>query len=102
MRRSNIKRGTLVASAAAAMLLMAQASQAHIATISGGYDLNAYDTPELLFNNTSVYDFNGAQMVLTGYQGLNNGQTNTVALGNITSGSVLDVIWGGALPQQSP
>jgi hypothetical protein len=99
-----MNRGLLTAAGAAAMLLLAQAAQANtlVATISGGYDLNAYDTPELLFNNTTGFDFTNAQMVLTGYQGVNNGATDTVALGTIAASSTLDVIWGGALPQQGP
>ncbi len=96
-----MKRTILTAAGAAALLLMAQASQAHVATISGGYDLNAYDTPELLFNNTSGFAFTGAQMVLTGYQGVNAGKTDTITLPTINAGTSLDVIWAN-LGAQSP
>ena len=91
---------TILAAAGAAALLLGQSAQAHIATISGGYDLNSYDTPELLFNNTISYDFTSAQMVLTGYQGVNNVKSVTVALSNIAAGNTLDVIWAnqGAQP----
>ena len=89
-----MNRMTLGALCASAMLALSPMAQAHIATISGGYDLNYYDTPELLFNNTSGFDFTSAQMVLTGYQGVNAGKTQTVALGTITAGTILDVGWG--------
>lgn len=84
----------LLAACAAVTFLSAQAAQAHVATISGGYDLNYYDTPELLFNNTSNFAFTNAQMVLTGYQGVNSGKTQTVSLGSIAANSILDVGWG--------
>ena len=86
---------------AAGVMLLSHGARAHVATISGGYDLNSYDTPELLFNNTSAYDFTNAQIVLTGYQGVNNGLTDTVALPNITAGTNYDLIWT-TLPAQSP
>lgn len=90
---------TLIAGSLA--LAASSAAQAHVATISGGYDLHSYDTPELLFNNTSSFDFTGVQMVLTGYQGINNGKTNTIALPNITAGTTYDLIWT-SLPAQAP
>lgn len=67
-----------------------------VATISGGYDLDSYDTPEIIINNTSSFDFTNAQMVLTGYQGINNGMTQTVLLGTIAAGSTDKVIWGNS------
>ena len=57
--------------------LMASASAGgvtEVATISGCYDcLGYYDTPVLVINNTTGGDLNNAQMVLNGYQALNNG-----------------------------
>jgi PEP-CTERM motif len=70
-----------------------------IATISGIYDASAtfgggaYDTPTLVFHNTSGYDFTGAQVVLTGYQALNNGVTQTVSLGTMPNGMDSVLIW---------
>lgn len=75
-------------------------SMAHatvIATITGGYDQLQYDTPDLVFQNTSVHDFTNAQMVLHGYQGLNNGITQTVTLGTIAAGTNVPYIWNGSL-----
>lgn len=72
-------------------------AQAHVATIDGNYDLDEYDTPELTFHNTSAYVFTNAQMVLTGYQGLNNGVTQTVSLGTIGIGDS-SVLWNGPGP----
>lgn len=65
-----------------------------VATISGGYDLDSYDTPEIIINNTSSFGFTNAQMVLTGYQGINNGVSQTVLLGTISAGGTDKVIWG--------
>jgi hypothetical protein len=85
-------------SAAAVLTMLAQLPvQAHVATIDGVYDLDEYDTPELIFHNTSAFAFTNAQMVLTGYQGLNNGVTQTVALGTLGVGDS-NVIWNGPGP----
>jgi hypothetical protein len=97
-----MSRGLLTATGAAAMLLLAQAAQAHVATISGGYDLNYYDTPELLFNNTSSFDFTNVNMKLTGVQGINNGQVQNIALPDILAGTTYDLIWGVTLPGVGP
>jgi hypothetical protein len=64
-----------------------------IATIGGCYDCGVFDTPSLIFNNTSGGNFINAKMVLTGYQGLDNGLTATVNLGTI-SGGTTQVFWG--------
>ena len=65
-----------------------------VATIVGAYDLSLgntsspeYDTPALIFSNTSGGTLTNAQMVLKGYQGLNNGVTLTVPLANMGAGS---------------
>ncbi len=65
-----------------------------VATISGGYDTLAYDTPGLVINNTTSFNFTNVQMVLHGYQGDNNGVTETISLGDVTAGSTENVIWG--------
>lgn len=64
-----------------------------VATIQGAYDKDVYDTPELDFFNTSGGTLINAKMVLTGYQGLNNGITQTVNLNNFGSGQT-DLVWG--------
>jgi hypothetical protein len=83
---------------AGAAALAAIASGAHatttVATISGCYDCGVFDTPSLIFNNTSGGDLTNAQMVLTGYQGANNGITTTVSLGTIAAGTSPQFFWG--------
>lgn len=71
-----------------------------VATIVGAYDLSLgntsspeYDTPALIFSNTSGGTLTNAQMVLKGYQGLNNGVTLTVPLANMGAGSTT-LVWG--------
>src|SRR5438067_1903948 len=65
----------------------------HIATIDGNYDTLDYDTPGLIFHNTSTYDFINAKVVLHGYQGLNNGVTQTVYLANMLAGVDSYLVW---------
>lgn len=86
---------------AAAVLLLVGYTQAfaHIATIDGQYEApGTYDTPSLIFHNTSAFDFTSAQMVLTGYQGINNGVTQTVSLGTMLAGTDTTVTWGTGGP----
>jgi hypothetical protein len=64
-----------------------------VATIQGAYDKDVYDTPELDFFNTSGGTLINAQMVLRGYQGLNNGIVATVPLANFAAGQT-DIVWG--------
>jgi hypothetical protein len=88
-------RGPIASAAAvAALAILSHSAQASIATIDGSYDDCAYDTPCLTFHNTSGFDFTSAQMVLTGYQGLNSGVTQTVPLANMVAGTNTNVIWG--------
>src|SRR5580698_8852936 len=49
-----------------------------VATISGCYDCGVFDTASLIFNNTTGGTLTNAQLVLTGYQGQNNGLSATV------------------------
>jgi hypothetical protein len=67
-----------------------------VATIVGAYDDKVYDTPELVFSNTSGGTFIDAQMVLSGYQAgtLNYGITQTVALPNLAPGGPTYLDWG--------
>ncbi len=69
------------------------ASATTVATISGCYDCGVFDTPSLIFNNSTGGTLTNAQMVLTGYQGQNNGLTATVNLGTLATGST-QFFWG--------
>jgi hypothetical protein len=93
-----MKKELLSVTAAAALLILSQSAQATtVATIDGAYDdlvNGAYDTPDLVFHNTSGGTLTSAQMVLTGYQGLNNGITTTVSLGTLPIGDS-SYIWSG-------
>lgn len=92
-------RGPIVSAAAvAALAIMSQSAQAHVATIDGSYDSCAYDTPCLTFHNTSAFDFTNVQMVLTGYQGLNNLVAETVPLPDMLAGVDTNVVWGTGGP----
>jgi hypothetical protein len=86
----------LLPSVSGIALLLGLVSPAHtetVATINGCYDCLAFDTPGLQFNNTSGGNLTNAQMVLQGYQGLNNGISATVNLGTIGAG-LTNFIWG--------
>ena len=87
-------------SAAVALLAAALPFAAHanpplteVATISGCYDCLSFDTPGLVINNSTGGTLTNAQMVLTGYQGDNNGISQTVSLGTLSGGSTSE-IWG--------
>ena len=75
------------------MTLLSPASATTVATISGCYDCGVFDTPSLIFNNTTGGTLTNAQIVLNGYQGQNNGLTATVNLGTLGSGST-QFFWG--------
>src|SRR6185369_6169746 len=64
-----------------------------VATISGCYDCGVYDTPSLVFHNTSGGTMVNATMVLNGYQGVNSGLTVTVNLGTLAAGDT-QFFWG--------
>ena len=64
-----------------------------VATISGCYDCLAYDTPSLIIHNTSGGNLDNASIYLRGYEGLNNGDTLLVSLGNLGPGDT-DFTWG--------
>lgn len=90
-------RGALLAVLAqpAFFAVPAQAGQTQVATISGCYDcLGQFDTPVLVINNSTGGTITNAQMLLTGYQGDNNGQSATVSLGTLAAGST-QLNWGG-------
>lgn len=73
-------------------------AQAHVATIDGVYDLDTYDTPELIFHNTSAYAFTNVNITLTGYQGLNNGVVQSFGWTDMAAGADSNVIWGTGGP----
>lgn len=82
----------------AALPLVAKATPpalTQVATINGCYDCLYFDTPALQFNNITGGMLTNAQMVLTGYQGDNNGITQTVSLGTLGSG-LTNYIWSGS------
>lgn len=64
-----------------------------VATIGGCYDCGVFDTPSLIFNNSTGGTLANAQMLLTGYQGPNTGVTATVNLGNLGGGPT-QIFWG--------
>jgi hypothetical protein len=85
-----------------ALTVASQSAQAApVATISGAYDDAVYDTPELIFNVPTGLTLQNSQMVLTGYQGLNNGNTATVSLGTLGAGSTY-YNWTAGEPNVGP
>ncbi len=76
-----------------ALATITSANATVVATIGGCYDCGTFDTPSLIFNNTTGGTLTNAQMVLNGYQGQNNGLTETVVLGTLGSGST-QIFWG--------
>jgi PEP-CTERM motif len=86
----------LAAAGALALAGFQPAKATVVATIVGGYDIgtgNEYDTPALEFTNTSGGTLVNAQMVLLGYQDLNNGISLTVPLANMGAG-LTTLVWG--------
>lgn len=77
----------------ALLTLTTAAYSTTVATIDGCYDCLFFDTPALVVNNSTGGNLVNAQMVLNGYQGLNNGLTATVSLGTLGSGAT-NLIWG--------
>lgn len=73
---------------------------------SGGRYSNGgttYDTPSLFFVNSSTYNIMFAKMVLhvntlanSGQNTLNNGRTQTVDLGTISSSAITQINWNGS------
>lgn len=57
---------------------------------------NEGDTPSLFIVNPSNYTMTGVSITATGYQGDNNGVVQSMALPDIPSKTVLDVIWSGS------
>ena len=87
-----LSKSVLVAATVAAIAVASGAAAKTVATISGCYDCGVYDTPSLIFNNTTGGTLTNVKMVLLGYQGLNKGDTATVLLGNLGTGST-QIYW---------
>ena len=77
----------------ASLAAVTPAEAVTVATISGCYDCGVFDTPSLIFNNTTGGTLTSAQMVLNGFQGQNNGLAATVDLGTLSAGST-QFFWG--------
>ncbi len=73
--------------------LASAAGATTVATISGCYDCGVFDTPSLVFNNTTGGTLTDVKLVLTAYQGVNNGLSAAVVLPDLTGGST-QVFWG--------
>lgn len=90
---------TATASGALALALLSQSAQAHVATINGQYDTAFYDTPDLVVDASGAsFDFTNVQLTLHGYQGLNNGVTQSRSLPDITAGSIFTYTWLDGYP----
>jgi hypothetical protein len=69
-----------------------------VSTINGYYDVDGYDTPSLHVSNTTGFDFTDVTLTLTGYQGINNGLTQTAHMADVAAGSTAVWVWGGNIP----
>lgn len=65
-----------------------------VSTINGFYDVDGYDTPSLHVSNTTGFDFTNVTLTLTGYQGLNNGVSQSVQMANVGAGTTAIWAWG--------
>lgn len=75
------------------MFFATQSWATPVASVSGCYDCGVFDTPSLIFNNTTGGTLANAKIELQGYQGQNNGLSAIVALGNLGPGST-QFFWG--------
>lgn len=64
-----------------------------IATINGQYGYVQNDTPDLVFNNNSSFDFTNITLTLTGYQGVYNGVSQSITLPTIAATSTYTYVW---------
>jgi len=69
-----------------------------VSTINGFYDVDNYDTPSLHVSNTTGFDFTNVQMTVTGYQGINNGLSQTASMPDIGAGTTAIWTWGTNIP----
>lgn len=89
-----MKKCVLGALATVAVLCQFAHAEVLVSTIDGFYGGTYYDTPWLTVSNSTSYDFTNVVLTLTGYQGLNNGSSQSADLGPITAGTVDTVVWG--------
>ncbi|MCG2632379.1 PEPxxWA-CTERM sorting domain-containing protein [Bradyrhizobium sp. WYCCWR 13023] len=87
---------SLLATLSAALITTNAHALTLVSTIDGGYNIDAYDTPSLRISNTTAYSFTGVSILLQAYQGLNNGDSQTVTLSDIAPNSLSTVIWNGS------
>ena len=86
----------LIAAPLVALTVPGAASAAtKVSQINGCYDCAYYDTPALQIQNTSGGTMTNVSMTLYGYQGVNNGLSQTLSLGTVADGSTSTYIWGG-------
>jgi hypothetical protein len=86
-------------------------------SLAPGYATNggtSSDTPSLFFNNDTAFDFTDVKVVLTAYQGLNQGSSTTVPsvdlnLGTIAANTLFQLRWsetgggfGNPVPSSPP
>lgn len=114
----------LTATGAAALLMLSQSAQANtlVSTIVGAYDngcsavscapskpatgitnfasngIGGADTPSLFIYNPTGTAFTNVSLKLTGYQGINNGVTQVVAVASIAAHTVYKLTWGTGGP----
>ena len=90
-----MKKELASAAAAAALMIMSQSSTAHVASIDGCYDCAVYDTPTLIFHNTSAFAFTNVQITLHGYQAGSGsaGITQSRSLADILAGTDSSFTW---------
>ena len=61
-----------------------------------------YDTPSLFIVNKGTKAFTGLSLTATGYQGINNGITQTISIPNVPGGSILDIVWSAGYAYDVP
>ena len=77
----------------ACTLAVTPANATTVATISGCYDCGVFDTPSLIFNNTTGGTLTNTTVTLQGYDGQNNGIIQSFSLGTLGGGSS-QFFWG--------
>jgi hypothetical protein len=116
-----MKTQILTATGAAALMMLSQSAQANtlVSTIVGAYDNtcsavgcapaapttgishfsngsggNPNDSPNLFIYNPTGSSFTNVSLTFTGYNGLNNGLSQTISSANIAPHTVFKLIWG--------
>jgi hypothetical protein len=95
----------LGALATVAVLCQFAHAEVLVSTIDGFYGGTYYDTPWLTVSNSTSYDFTNVVLTLTGYQGLNNGSSQSADLGTIGAGTTDTLVWSsvpGVQPVVNP